>query len=268
MPGFETIFSNPMGTLNLSKKILECIGLLESIDSKLNKLVQCKLNSGIDTFRMAAKARSQESQEKFLWSALNFFIEAKQLEKNERLCVSYVGIIFCLLFLGEKGNTIDKLKEFAYTDFNLDEWGQTGKFFQKQGYYLFKRTALNPLYLVYYYLVNPIIWRKEIFEELIKLPDSIKEYFELRRIGKEGTVDSIDFRIQYGEKQLQKIEKIIFKLNKQRINDPDIIFYEHDREILTKKIYILSLRKQALEFAERLEKELLQIQPDDSQGLT
>ncbi len=268
MSVFETIFSHPMGTINLSKKILEFIGILQSIDSKLNKLIQCELSSGIDTLNMAARASSEESRNKFLWNALDRFISAKQLEEHERLCIAFLGIIFCLNCLGERENSIYNLREFAYTNFGFNDWEQVKKLLKKEGLTLFVKTAFNPPYLIQYYLLNPIIWRKEIFQEILQLSDNIKEYRGLREIKYTANLNTINFRIQYGEKQLKKIEKIINKLKTQRVNDPDITLYEHDIEVLTNKLKILYLRKGAFEYLEKLEKESPQIQSNDFIDLT
>jgi hypothetical protein len=268
MPGLEMIFSNPTGTVNLGKKILECVGILESIDSKLNKLIQCELNSGFDALNMAARASCKESQNKFLWDALEHFRKSRQLEKNERLCAAYLGSIFCLNCLGQRENTIYILKQFAYTDFGFSDWEKVGTFFKKEGLNLFIKTAFNPLYLIQYYLLNSIIWRKEIFEEIFQLPSNFQEYRKFIEIKNTVNLDSLNFRIQYGEKQLKKIENIINKLKTQRIKDPEIICYEHDKNFLMNKLNILYLRKEAFEYLENLEKQVLQIQPDNSEGLT
>ncbi|MEY3066882.1 MAG: hypothetical protein RLZZ532_3674 [Cyanobacteriota bacterium] len=268
MLGFEAIFPGKeiVGTFNTAKKLLECIGLLESIDSKLNKLIQCELNSGFDALNMAARASCKESQNKFLWDALEHFRKsrpkAKSLEKNERLCIAHIGVVICLYYLGERQNTINKLREFAQTKFTFDGWEKFGNIIKTS---VFSSLNKNFVYDPTLMLTNPL----ESIEYQIKKiklamnPNSmIVKYFDkilnfrlhLKNVKETDTINELSMEIEY----VLLIEKNLKdEIKKYKEDDPDCLILHRMLYYATKELDLLLLRKQAFEYADKLERKLL-----------
>lgn len=108
-----------------AKSIGQMLGIIESVDSKLNglDLKINKLNSKIDELKeseLGAALRSLEQAQNtsvdvqrpiLLQEARQFFNKALCLEKNERLFVALLGLAFCHFALGDKSNGLHALKE-------------------------------------------------------------------------------------------------------------------------------------------------------------
>lgn len=264
MLGFEAIFPGKeiVGTFNTAKKLLECIGLLESIDSKINKLIQCELNTGIEYLEKAANSNKKDSQKHFLRTAELCFTKAKSLEKNERLCIAHIGVVICLYYLGERQNTINKLREFAQTKFTFDEWEKIGNIIKTS---VFSSLNKNFVYDPALMLTNPL----ESIEYQIKKiklamnPNSmIVKYFDkilnfrlhLKNVKETDTINELSMEIEYVlfiEKNLKD------EIKKYKEDDPDCLILHKMLYYATKELDLLLLRKQAFEYADKLERKLL-----------
>jgi len=98
------------GIARNTKSIAGMLGLVESIDSKINSLMQSKLGAALRSLEQARDTSSEMQREPLLQDARRFFNEALSLEKNERLIVAQLGLAFCHFALGDWNNGLAALK--------------------------------------------------------------------------------------------------------------------------------------------------------------
>ena len=95
-------------SFNLAKGLAGYLGLIETIDAKLDKLAGSELEAGLRALKQAAD--SDEEATALLREARSRFNKAISLETNERLAVAYVGLAFCHNHLGDKRNCSETLR--------------------------------------------------------------------------------------------------------------------------------------------------------------
>ncbi len=93
------------------KSIGKMLGIIESIDSKIEALARSKLAAALRSLDQAKNASSEPSKTTLLEDARRFFNEALSLEKNERLLIAHLGLAFSHFALGDKQNGLNVLKE-------------------------------------------------------------------------------------------------------------------------------------------------------------
>lgn len=91
-----------LACLDLAKSIASFLKLCESIDSKIDRLLNCDLGAGITALNHAVNSRSQEFF--YIREAWHSFNRATNLEKDERLILAYIGLALCNTYLNEKEN--------------------------------------------------------------------------------------------------------------------------------------------------------------------
>ena len=107
---------------NSGIKIAEITGFIESSNVKLDKLISTELNSGIRDLQNSERTDDIERKKFFVGEAYKCFRNALSMEKNERLCLAYVGYIYCLGCMNEKENMRVALKEFSCKHFQVNFW--------------------------------------------------------------------------------------------------------------------------------------------------
>jgi hypothetical protein len=89
------------------------LGLVESLDSKVKKLLHSELNSAIRFYDQASKAQKQEQSIQLINDARVCFTKALDLEEEERLATTYIGLAVCQAQLEDWRNAQATLEEFA-----------------------------------------------------------------------------------------------------------------------------------------------------------
>ena len=83
---------------DLAMKITALLGIVESLDKKINRLVEAELESGLRALYDAIEAKIPEPILRNAWHHLN---KAISLEKGYRLAICYLGLAFCQYHLRE-----------------------------------------------------------------------------------------------------------------------------------------------------------------------
>jgi len=114
------IFSVP----RTAKSIAEMLGIIESVDSKMDtlisktdalmsmtgKLMQSKFEAAIRSLEQAKDTSSETEKPHLFREARQYFNEAIFLEKEDRLIAAHFGLAFCHFALGDSSNGLITLK--------------------------------------------------------------------------------------------------------------------------------------------------------------
>lgn len=95
--------------VGIAKCIGEYLGIVESINSKIDRLSQSEFEAGMRALNQASKSGSEQND--LLREARNRFNKAISLEKNERLALAYLGLSLCHYHLQDLGNAKDALRD-------------------------------------------------------------------------------------------------------------------------------------------------------------
>lgn len=96
------------GTLNAAKTIAEYLGLIETVDNSVKRLLHQQFVAAQNSLKNAETATDNMRAE-YLKSALNSFNLAIAVEENENLISSYVGMAMCQYLLGDVTNARSSL---------------------------------------------------------------------------------------------------------------------------------------------------------------
>lgn len=96
------------GTLNAAKTIAEYLGLIETVDNSVKRLLHQQFVAAQNSLKNAETATDNMRAE-YLKSALNSFNLAIAVEENENLISSYVGMAMCPYLLGDVANARSSL---------------------------------------------------------------------------------------------------------------------------------------------------------------
>lgn len=105
------------------KSIAEYLKLIESLDTKINRLINTpSLNAALESIECAKNSKGK-NQEEDLRDAVREFkklirLEIKSFDNAYRLLIIYYGYAMCLYQLKDYENAIIKLKEYANLDLN------------------------------------------------------------------------------------------------------------------------------------------------------
>jgi hypothetical protein len=95
--------------VGIAKCIGEYFGIVESINSKIDRLSQSEFEAGMRALNQASKSGSEQND--LLREARNRFNKSISLEKNERLALAYLGLSLCHYHLQDYGNAKDALRD-------------------------------------------------------------------------------------------------------------------------------------------------------------
>ncbi len=100
--------------VSLAKSIAELFGILETIDSKVDRLMESELKTGILELQQAGNSDTEAKE--LLRSARQRFNKAISLETGHKLCLSYVGLAVCHSQLQDYKNTRKALQDAGTVD--------------------------------------------------------------------------------------------------------------------------------------------------------
>ncbi|MEA5553274.1 hypothetical protein VB713_20245 [Anabaena cylindrica UHCC 0172] len=107
-------------------KISQALGLIESIESKLDCLMQVEFNAAWKTLIQACNSSALEQQRDILINdARNGFNKATCIQKGEKLFSAYLGLAICHYLLNDMNNVkaalLEATKISIYSDIYLQE---------------------------------------------------------------------------------------------------------------------------------------------------
>ncbi len=100
--------------LNLAKSVAEYTKIIDSMNQKIDRLVNSEFEAAIRLLDQAI--RSENEQVSLLRDARYSFNKSISLESGERLALSYLGLAICHYYLNDKNNAEEALK--AILDIN------------------------------------------------------------------------------------------------------------------------------------------------------
>jgi hypothetical protein len=107
----ELLFKAP----EILERVAGLLGLIESVDVKLNKLLQSDFNAGVRC--LSELLISHKEQEFLLKEGWRRFHTALNHESKVRKALAYIGLAFCQYSLNEHEIAINTLQEFTNWDF-------------------------------------------------------------------------------------------------------------------------------------------------------
>jgi len=245
---------------NSSIKIAELTGFIESLNVKIDRLINTELNSGIKQLQNSERAEP-ERKIFFVDEAYKCLTKALSLEKNERLCLAYLGYIYCLGCMNERENMRVALKDFSCKHFQLNFWNSIN--FKEEFVDIFvSSTQYLPFNL--FKLKNCKLFVQEciVFTKLCLFLLFIQyfnpQYCKLRRrYTSEKNVETfneLENRIKFFQKRtivhkqiIRIVEKSETKLAKDIIKDSRKMLM-----LIEKQMRIFELQKQAYYYANEL----------------
>ncbi len=88
--------------IGLAKSVSELLGLTESIEDKVDLLLESDLKAGMQELQQAANSITEKTT--LLRSARNHFNTAVTFESGHRKCLSYIGLSTCHFHLRDFPN--------------------------------------------------------------------------------------------------------------------------------------------------------------------
>lgn len=151
------------GSINLTKSIAEYLGLIESTNSLLNKLVHQAFKAALSNLEYANNS-SGTTQMEYLRQARNEFNQAVGVEDNEAKIYTLLGLAMCQHFLGDEvnaKNTMNKIQNVELSRSEKFKYGAIGVI-----------SSVSPLYGLGELLgiptmgTNSLVFRKAIFSTI------------------------------------------------------------------------------------------------------
>lgn len=94
--------------VGLAKEIAGYLGLIETLNVKIDRLSKSELEAAIRSLKQANNSKNEK--ESLLREARNRFNKAISLEDNERLVLAYIGLAICHKNLRDRSNFIEALR--------------------------------------------------------------------------------------------------------------------------------------------------------------
>ncbi len=91
-----------LDAISLGKSVAQYLGLVESIDVKVDLLVQSELKTGMQELEQAVDSTTEEKS--LLRSARSRFNKATTLETGHKRCLALIGLAICHRYLDDHRN--------------------------------------------------------------------------------------------------------------------------------------------------------------------
>ncbi|MBD2457287.1 hypothetical protein H6G80_24825 [Nostoc sp. FACHB-87] len=222
-----TLFGASKGIIDISIKFAKVLKLIESIESKLDILLQVEFNAAWKTLIQGCNSSSSYEQQLFLINdARNGFTKATCIEKCERLFYAYLGLAICHYLLDDLNNVKICLIEIAKISIYKDIYQRNIEL--NLG---FNRYGMSSVINCY----NPI--------NILNLAKAVLTYPSLL-LHKAAIQKYNKYRSDLIDDILNKIdaeEKIITMVTKT--NQPSLTF----KKLESKSLELIDLQKQSLE---------------------
>lgn len=111
---------------NLAVSIATYLNLIESVDVKLDKLISKEFDSAKQMLEQVRYISNPAIYSNILIGIADHFNQAIILEKRERQLLSYLGLMICYYYLGEKNAFLMTQQKVAELKFNTSFWEEYG----------------------------------------------------------------------------------------------------------------------------------------------
>lgn len=99
------LFKNAKTAFDIGKTIAQFLGIIESVDTKLDKLIKSDYLAAIEILNQAIFSSNYEEQKISFRDAKNLFSKAINLVEYDKLVTSYLGLAICHHYLNDLANT-------------------------------------------------------------------------------------------------------------------------------------------------------------------
>ncbi|MGO8955248.1 MAG: BRcat domain-containing protein [Rhodomicrobium sp.] len=183
-----------------AREIAQLLGLIESANVKLDKLIQVNLNAGMTNLRDAADSDSGEERITLLREARNNLQKAVHLENGSRKAIALLGLSCCHAWLGDKRNSLKSLNNILEIN-PIKTYRVIGKAINAAYKDDAPTTSLRETLVIFVPIIitlliianqfpatNPRVWLIIGFPVIIL----VKLYLNLRRRYKKHSAESVD----------------------------------------------------------------------------
>lgn len=106
-------------TKNQIESILQLLKLMESVSCKIDKLINLEFGAAFEYLKQAKSCKSEDQRNILFQDARRAFTKATQLEKQERLIYSYIGLATCHYNLRDFNNYRQALLDLLQLKYSI-----------------------------------------------------------------------------------------------------------------------------------------------------
>lgn len=111
---------------NLAVSVATYLKIIESVDTKLDKLISKEFDSAIHMLEQVQYISNPTVYSNMLVGIADRFNQAIVLEKRERLLVSHLGLMLCYYYLGERNAFYATQQKVSKLEFDATFWENYG----------------------------------------------------------------------------------------------------------------------------------------------
>ncbi len=111
---------------NLAVSIATYLNLIESVDKKIDKLINKEFDSAIQMLEQVRSISNPAIYSNMLIGIADRFNQAMVLEKRERQLLSYLGLMICYYYLGERKAFLMTQQKVSRLKFDTSFWEEHG----------------------------------------------------------------------------------------------------------------------------------------------
>ncbi|MBW4558204.1 MAG: hypothetical protein KME59_20185 [Trichormus sp. ATA11-4-KO1] len=225
-------FGASKGIFDISIRLAQAFKLIESIESKIDQLIEVDFNAAWKTLLQAYNSSSSNKQKSVLvHDARTGFTKATCLEKGERLFYAYLGLAICHNLLNDNNNVKTALLEAAKVSIYNDIYRQ-----ERNSSLGFNKYVFNSFINNY----NPET-TLNIVKSILSYPLILEQKKEIKKYNKSKSnlINDIYKKINAEEKMI---------IWETETNQPSDLF----KNLESKLLGLISLQKECLEIINEL----------------
>jgi hypothetical protein len=220
------LFGYTKGFSDISIKIAQTLKIVDSIESRLELLIQVELNAALKTLRQALNSSSQQ-QILLINDARDGFTKATCIEKQERLFYAYLGLGICHYLLEDVNNL--KMAFIELGRISISEDFYIKKLDSYQGFNKYSLAMLISSFNLAKAL--PLI---RSLPEIWSYRKNIKTFKNNGKYKNDLSIDDLLRKVEIEENKFLSIKQF------------------DNTEIIIKSLELINIQKQCLEIASRL----------------
>lgn len=120
------LVSSIFAAKSLAISIATYFQIVENVDSKIDKLTKKEFDSALSLLKQAQSVTSPYIYNQILITAIDRFNQAIVLEERDRLLLSYLGLMMCYFYLGERSAIIQVQDTVRELKFSRTFWEKNG----------------------------------------------------------------------------------------------------------------------------------------------
>lgn len=221
------LFGASKGVVGISIRIAKSLKLIESIESKVDLLMQVEFDAAWEILVQGCNSSASEQQRNILINdARRGFTKATKFEKGERLFYAYLGLAICHDLLDDINNVKPALIEATKISIYKDIYQQDINLYLGFNKYGVSSIAnsYNPAYIL------------NLIKGISAYPLLLAQRLEIQRSNKSKSnlIGDISKKINIEEKMIIRVTKA---------NQPSVVF----KKLESKSLELINLQKQCLE---------------------